>query len=406
MNHQLPDYEQALVEALRPVEALKRIESVGLDQAVGRVLSNPVRADRDLPPFNRAQMDGYAVRAADLARSNVLPVESVVAAGASGQVEVPAGSCVRIATGAPLPEGLDTVIEHERTDRGDLHGGPVTFRVDAVVNGQAVHRCGSDAKAGQTLIASGTALHAAHIGIAAAVGCTTLQVCSAPRVAILTSGDEVVDPSTPTASLPAHHIRNSNGPMLQAMLPGFGAGGCTSIHVPDDRTVTISTVQSALEAHDLVITVGGVSAGERDYFPMAYQACGVSLSLHGASIQPGKPVAVGRNAGGSVIIGLPGNPVSVLACAHLFVWPIIRAMMRVTAALPWRSITLAEAVKANSRRRAFRPAVLLDQQSVVVPNWAGSGDLSHTAATHGLLELPIQSESVPKGAELRFLAWP
>jgi len=402
----LPDYEQALIEALRSVEISSRTETVALQQAVGRVLAEPVLADRDLPPFNRAQMDGYAVRAADLERSKSIPAGAVISAGTSGHVNIPPGHCARIATGAPVPDGLDTVIEHERTDRGDLTGRSVTFNVDRVMKGQAIHWRGADARSGQSLIAAGIELHAAHIGIAAAVGCTSLVMKMPPRVTVLTSGDEVVDPSTPTRSLLDHQIRNSNGPMLIKFLQRFGAGSCWSVHVPDDRDATIAALSHSLESSDLVITVGGVSEGERDYFPTAYESCSVSLSLHGASIQPGKPVTVGRTSRGTVLVGLPGNPVSVLACSHLFVWPVVRRMMGITAPLPWRMVTLADGVKANPHRRAFRPAVLIDQQHAMVPSWAGSGDLAHTAATHGLLELPVQTEPVAKGASLRFLAWP
>jgi len=406
MTSLLPDYEQALTEAMRSVHVLKRTEPVGLDHAVGRVLAEPVRADRDLPPFNRAQMDGYAVRASDLSTSKSLEVATVIPAGASGRVQVPPGTCVRIATGAPVPEGLDTVIEHERTDRGDLSGSPVKFNIDAVIPGQAVHQRGADARAGQTLIEVGTVLHAAHVGIAAAVGYANVLATARPSVTVLTSGDEVVDPATPTASLQNHQIRNSNGPLLLALLQRFGGGICTTLHVADDREATIAALGRAIETSDLVITVGGVSAGERDFFHVAYEACGVSLSLRGASIQPGKPVAVGRTTHGKVIVGLPGNPVSVLACAHLFVWPAVRRLMDIVEPLPWRLVTLAESVRANPHRRVFRPAALIDQQQAVVPKWAGSGDLAHTATTHGLLELPVQNGEVPKGTVRRFLDWP
>ena len=143
---------------------------------------------------------------------------------------------------------------------------------------------------------------------------------------------------------------------------------------------------------------------------MALSANGVTLSVHGAAIQPGRPVMVGRTAGGTVTLGLPGNPVSALACTCLFGWPIIRALLGTDTALPWRWVELAEAVKPNAHRRAFRPAFLVEALSRVervrVPAWAGSGDLAHTAPTDGLLELPAQQQPVTAATRLRFLPWP
>jgi molybdopterin molybdotransferase len=162
----------------------------------------------------------------------------------------------------------------------------------------------------------------------------------------------------------------------------------------------------AMTAADLIITIGGVSAGERDYFPDAFAANRIEMHLQGAAIQPGRPIAIGRASAGQVVIALPGNPVSALACACLFVWPIIRAMMGVPVEVPWQTVQLANSVKPNDRRRAFRPAIMQCDRSVIVPDWAGSGDLAHTATTHGLLELPVQSDVVQPGTTLRFLPWP
>jgi len=401
----LPDYAQALIDALSSVALLPSTEVVTLDHALHRVLAQDIVADRDLPPFNRAQMDGYAVRVADLVSSRSLPVASALSAGASMLGQTPAGHCVRIATGAPVPNDLDAVIEHERTDRGDLKNARVIFNVENPLAGRAIHPCGSDAQRGQVIVPSGTLLQAPQLGLAATVGYDTLTVRARPRVTILTSGDEVVPHGSVTTSLQPQQIRNSNGPMLLASLKCFGAGDCTSIHLPDDLGKTVSALRHALERSDLVVTVGGISAGERDFFPAAYSECGIALSLRGAAIQPGKPIAVGRNNEGRVLVGLPGNPVSVLACAHLFLWPVVRHMMGIASPLPWRLVNVAEAVKANQHRRAFRPATLLDQQNVAIPRWSGSGDLVHTAATDGLLELPIQDGEVPSGTPLRFLAW-
>ncbi len=402
----LPDYAAALQQALANVAPLSRTEQVQLSHAGQRILAEVIAADRDLPPFDRAQMDGYALRASEYSPDKSWPVAGVVPAGSAADVRVPPGHCVAIATGAPLPHDVDTVIPHEWSDRGDRAGKPVRFTVDSIAPGHAVHPRGSDAVAGQTLVPAGTVLAAHHLGIAAAVGCTSLRVMAKPRAVVLTSGNEIVDPSATLAQIKPHQIRNSNAPMICALLSRFGAHVLHSKHLPDDRNSTISAVGEAVLHCDLLITIGGVSAGERDHFPAAFDAAGITRSLQGAAIQPGKPIVTGRAPNGAIVIALPGNPVSALACACLFAWPIVQALLGLTPHLPWRDVELAEPVKPNPHRRAFRPAVLRDDGRVVVPSWAGSGDLAHTSPTDGLLELAVQHEPLETGTRLRFLPWP
>jgi molybdopterin molybdotransferase len=395
----LPDYADALGAVLGAVEALGETETLGRDEASGRVLAEAVAADRDLPPFNRAQMDGYALRAADVGQVDAFPVAATVSAGQSADVAVPPGHCVAIATGAPLPDDVDTVIPHEQSDRGD----PVSFTVTSIEPGHAVHPCGVDARAGDTLLAAGTLLRAHHLGLAAIAGKENLLVARRPRATVLTSGDEVrpVD-----AALERHQIRNSNGPMVSALLRRLGAEPIACVHVADDLELATAAVGEGLAGSDLLITVGGVSVGARDYFPQAFTAQGVRFTLHGAAIQPGRPLLAGRAPTGTIVVGLPGNPVSALVCTCLFCWPVVRAQLGLAPALPWRQVTLAEAVKPNPNRRAFRPAILVDDHRARVPAWAGSGDLAHTALTDGFLELPVQAQPVDAGRTLRFLAWP
>jgi molybdopterin molybdotransferase len=402
----LPDYEQALRIALQGVQALNRTEQVELDTCGGRMLAESIVADRDLPPFNRAQMDGYAIRAADFKPDAQWHVAHSIAAGSSDDVNVAQGECVAIATGAPLPESLDTVIQHELSDRGDKAGtATVRFTIQTIERGHAVHNRGADAKSGAELVPANTILGSQHIGIAAAVGCIAPTVRARPRVRVLTSGDEVVPPDTSAIHLATHQIRNSNGIMIAELLARFGAELSGTSHMRDEREATINAVRSAMAQSDLLITIGGVSAGDRDHFPAAFDACGIRPVLRGASIQPGRPIQIASNQK-PVVVALPGNPVSALACACLFIWPIVRAMLGINTTLPWRTVTLAEPVKPNPHRRAFRPAILKSANEIVIPSWAGSGDLAHTASTHGLAELPVQSEAVAAGTQLRFLSWP
>ncbi len=398
----LPDYDDALRRALAGIDAITDTETVPAAEAAGRVLAAPIIADRDLPSFNRAQLDGYAVRAGDLGRVESFPVVATIAAGRPADVSVEPGQCVAIATGAPLPDGVDAVIGHEASDRGD----PVRFTIDTILPGHAVHPRGADAAGGDTLVACGTTLGPRHIGIATAVGTDRVEVVRRPRVVLLTSGDEVVATGAPVAT---HQIRNSNGPMITELVRRIGGEPVEHRHVVDDLAKTTEAVAAALDRADLMITVGGISAGDRDHFPDALDAGGVTLSLHGAAIQPGRPVIVGT-AGQTITLGLPGNPVSALACTCLFGWPIVRVLLGLDPALPWRQVELAEPVKPNAKRRVFRPAVLMNGdpggERVRVPAWAGSGDLAHTAPTDGLVELPVQPEPVAAGTTLRFLPWP
>jgi molybdopterin molybdotransferase len=395
----LPDYVEALSCALARIEPLGESESVSVDDAAGRALCEPITADRDLPPFNRATMDGYALRASEVGVIDAWPIVADIPAGGSAEVTVPPGHGVRIATGAPLPADVDAVIEHELSDRSD----PVRFQIDSIETGRSVHRRGADARRGETLIEAGKVLRAHHLGIAAAVGATDLTVAKRPRVILLTSGDEVVPID---AEVAPHQIRNSNGPQILELLRRVGAEPIEQRHVRDVRDDTMNAVGHALGRCDLLVTIGGISAGERDHFPDAFAAHGVTRLVEGAAIQPGKPILVGRVESGGVIVGLPGNPVSALVCTCLFVDPIVRAMLGLDPELPWRDVVLAEAVRPNPRRRAFRPAMVDAANRVTVPVWAGSGDLTHTARTDGVVELPIQAEEVRAGTHLRFLPWP
>ena len=395
----LPDYREALTSVLGVVSPLNRTERVALSNCGGRVLREAIRANRDLPPFNRSQMDGYALRASEVGQLNEWPVFSEIPAGRSGDFEVPTGHCVAIATGAPLPADVDTVIQHELSDQGN----PVHFSVDQIEPGNAVHRRGSDAREGDILLEPPVALTAHHLGIAASVGKADLSVAKRPRALVLSSGDEIVPIDAPT--LP-HQIHNSNGIQTSELLRRFGAEPMAITHVHDELDETIEKVREAIDHADLVITIGGISAGRRDHFPAAFEVCKVKYALQRAAIQPGKPVTVGRAPNGAMIVGLPGNPVSALACACLIAWPIVRLMLGLDPDPGWREVQLGHAVKPNPKRRLFRPAMLDNKGCAVIPDWAGSGDLSHTGPTSGLLELPLQDQSVEAGTTLRYLAWP
>jgi molybdopterin molybdotransferase len=395
----LPSYEEALCAALSVVKPVCNTENTPLSLAVGRTLTEDIFADRDQPPFDRSTMDGYAVKASEVTRGTSMQVIGDVASGISFEGGHQQDSCVAIATGAPLPKGFNAVVPHEQTDNGtDI----VCFDVDEVTEGASIHPKGADATAGDVLIAKHTVLSPQHIGIIASVSSDAVPVISKPRVVVITSGDEVVG----EGETPKHHqIRNGNNPMVCAL---FGSMGCEVVgsrHVADDPDETNRCIAEALDGSaDLVVTIGGISAGKRDFFPAAFAKAGVDLVVKGASVQPGRPVIVG-SCDQAVVLGLPGNPVSALVCSTIFGWPIVKRMQETTPDLPWQHAPLGATVQPNPKRLAFRPCLLVDGE-VTVPSWQGSGDLAHTGATHGLAQLPPSDRELQKGAQVVCLAYP
>jgi len=413
---QSEDYAASLRACLQVAPTLAP-RKVSLDEATGAILAASIIADRDQPPFDRAQMDGYALRHRDLAADRELPVVGRIAAGTTADAPLPDGACMAIATGAPLPANADTVVQHELTDRGD----PVRFSAKAceiVAPGHAVHPRGADAHAGAVVLHSGTRLTARHLAIAATVGATAPLVIPVPRVAIITSGDEVVaEESTPQR----HQVRNSNARLLRHLVPAFGGQCGRVVHTVDEAEPTTATLDEALRTHDLTITVGGISAGERDRFVDAIEELDLHVIVRRVRLRPGGPltVAIRRPSSersgtenddrGGLLLALPGNPVSALVCAHLFAWPLLRSLAGVDPALPWRGGQLAEPTRSSAERQPFRPCSWTTDASngirVRVPRWAGSGDLMHTAATDGIVELPARDGEQAADTAVRVLPW-
>lgn len=388
----LPSYNEALEKALLIVQPIASCQTVMLEQALGRVLATDIVADRDLPPYNRSQMDGYAVVASEVSKGVAMKVTSRIAAGSCKTISTKPNTCGAIATGARIPEQYDAVVQHELTDRGDLESNKVTFHTDDVTVGKAIHTQGADATKGTVLVHSRAVIAAQHIGIAATVGVTELAVVRKPKVVVLTSGDEVI---SPTQTPQPYQIRNGNGPMITALFETFGCEVLQQIHVKDDLVETEQAVSKALQICDLLVTVGGISVGEKDFFPQAFESAKVEFAVEGVAMQPGKPVIIGKNER-AVVLGLPGNPVSALACAHLFGLPLVSTLLGAEATLGWVQLPLATSVVPNKHRTAFRPCNIVDGK-INIPSWQGSGDLVHTSPTVGLAQLPMGSVEISSG---------
>jgi molybdopterin molybdotransferase len=242
------------------------------------------------------------------------------------------------------------------------------------------------------------------------VGATQLCVSRFPRIAVQTSGDELRPASTATDQLEAGCLRNSNGPMVIALLQSLLRSPDVEIehlHVPDEAERTLAGAREALGRSNLVVSTGGVSVGPHDLLPAAWRRLGLDCIIHGVQMQPGKPLLALQPEGEQekMVLGLPGNPVSALVSAHLFVWPLLRKMGGQDPRLPWRRVWLCEPAQPNPQREAFRAAKLAgstgDQATVLT--WHGSGDLMHTAAAQGWVRLPPQSQPVPAGSPIPYL---
>lgn len=270
-----------------------------------------------------------------------------------------------------------------------------------------MHPRAADARAGDAIVPAGARLAPHHVAIASALGATTLEITGGPpSVSILTSGDELVDPATPTEQMRPEQIRDTALSLLTGFARSVGAPVIGAQRIDDDAVRTNEVVAKAAASSDIVVTVGGVSAGEHDFFPDAFASIGAETLLRGASVKPGRPILVAmRPDPFCLCVGLPGNPVSALATAHLFLWPIVRHLAGQGASLPWRDATLAEGVRPNARRRTFRPVVIEQDGRVRAPAWRGSGDLMHTAPTHGLIDLAPGSDEIGAGTPVRFLPW-
>ena len=322
--------DDALAQLLGAVTPLQTTEQVATLQADGRVLAADVVSDLHVPPQDNSSMDGYAVRCADVAAAGAtLTVSQRIAAGAAGTELLP-GTAARIFTGAPIPPGADAVVMQEDCTAADGAQGQPCVTVNSVpVSGQWIRRAGEDVTRGAVVLARGQRLGPAALGLAASVGMAELSVVRRPRVALFSTGDELVMPGQKAPQdMPPGAIYNSNRFFLAALLRRLGCEVTDMGIVPDQRDATIAALSSAAQSHDVILTSGGVSVGEEDHIKPAVQSLG-SLDLWQIAIKPGKPFAHGR-VGNAHFLGLPGNPVSSFVTFLVLVRPFLLQMQGVT----------------------------------------------------------------------------
>ena len=337
---------RVLAEA-RPLPA----EMVSLGDGLGRVLAEDLASRRTQPPAAVSAMDGYAVRAEDVARTPAeLRIVAEIAAGAAWAGKVGQGESARIFTGAPVPEGADAIVIQEDCERaGDL----VSVR-EAAKAGAYVRPAGLDFAEGDVLLRAGRRLNSRDIGLAAAMNRPWLPLARRPRVALLATGDEIALPGEP---LGPQQIVSSSGPGLGALVAEAG-GVPISLGVAEDSVDSLRARAAGAEGADILVTMGGASVGEHDLVQEALAADGLEVDFWRIAMRPGKPLMFGR-MGGSLVLGLPGNPVSAFVCALLFLRPLIDAMLGLPAGPPAREpARLGTELAANDRREDYLRARL------------------------------------------------
>ena len=386
--------EEARARLLAQAQPLTATEVVPALQALGRVLAQPLVSAIAVPPLDVSQMDGYALRTADLAAvPAALPVSQRIAAGQVG-APLAAGTIARIFTGAPLPPGADAVVMQEATAEA---GGAVAIN-EAPRAGQWIRRAGCDIAVGQTVIEAGARLFAPQLGLAASVGCAQLAVVRRLRVALFATGDELVMPGEP---LPPGAIYNSNRTTLAALLGQLGCEVQDLGIVPDNAAATRAAFVRAARAADLIVTSGGVSVGEEDHVRPAVQAEG-SLDLWQVAMKPGKPLAFGH-VREVPFIGLPGNPVSSFVTFVLFARPFIlkRQGAEPGALRPLPMRANFELPRADPRREFLRARIDESGALAIFANQMSSALVS-MAWADGLIDNPA-GQTIARGDTVRYL---
>jgi len=418
----LDDALARLVEGSRP-HALTATETVSTFEALGRVLAEDVRSALDVPPADNTSMDGYAVRAADVpAAGTVLPVSQRIPAGVVGAPLVP-GTAARIFTGAQVPGGADAVVMQEECEalagEGEGQGGSASeaaglgrVRIRAVpAPGQWVRRRGEDVRAGATVLARGTRMTPQALGLAASVGAGTLKVLRRPRVAVFSTGDELVMPGE---ALKPGAIYNSNRFTLRGLLQAAGCEVNDFGIVPDRLDATRDALRRAAAHNDLIVTSGGVSVGEEDHLRPAVLAEG-RLENWQIAMKPGKPLAFGAvrrgaasageaaEGGEALFVGLPGNPVSSFVTFVLCVSAVLRAMQGLPTALP-RPLPLRAAFDwpRPDKRREFLRVRLNEAGELELFDNQSSGVLTSAVWADGLVDNP-PGQPIARGDTVRYL---
>ena len=382
-------------------------ERVQIQQTLGRVLAEDVVADSDLPPFDRAQMDGYAVRAEDTKDAPVrLRIVGESAAGRGWHQQLEEGQAVRIMTGAPVPDGADSVQQVELTH--ELKDGTVVELLESVETEKSIIKRGSEVQSGQTVLTAGTTINAAMVAVLAAFGYATVQVFRKPRVAVLATGTELVAVDQKPGQ---DQIRDSNNYSIGAYAELAGAVVKRLPLTGDETSLLKRQIAEAAESCDLIVTSGGVSMGVYDLTKSALKELDAEVFFERVSLRPGKPTVFARLPNGTLVFGLPGNPVSVSVTFNLFARTALLVMQNAAEPAPKRETAmLARGVKGTVDRESYLPAQLTvndDGQLIAFPlKWGGSSDFVAFAMTTALAIVPAGVRSIEAGSFVNIIRLP
>lgn len=384
--------EEALLLALDAAVPVERTERVRLDVAAGRVVAETILAPADVPPFDRAAMDGFAVIAEDTFGAARHDPKTLRAVGAVHTGEMPArrigpGECMEIATGAPLPDGATAVVMVEETDRGPDDDVQI---MTPVYPRQNVGRRGGDLSAGQAVLRPGEVLNPSRLGALAAAGVADLAVYARPVVTILSTGNEIVEPGRPLGPAQIYDI---NRYTLSAIVSAHGGVPQILPTAPDNLPELLKTVEQAAAA-DILIFSGGSSVGKKDLVLDVVRSTGEVL-FHGIAVKPGKPTIFGL-VRGTAVLGMPGNPTSCLSNAYLLLVPMLRRMARLPGFRPQRTpVPLARRIVSTTGRHQFYTVRIEDGKAV--PAFKASGDITSMSQADGYIEIPAQTDLVEAG---------
>jgi molybdopterin molybdotransferase len=384
--------DEALALVFEAALPMTRTERVALREATGRVIAAPAVAAVDVPPFDRAAMDGFAVIAEDTFGAGryepkVLRCIEKVYTGEVPTRSVSSGECIEIATGAPMPGGANAVVMVEETEKTD---GDDVRVFTPVYPRQHVGRRAADIAAGQALLAGGTVLNASRVGALAAIGVVEVDVYARPRVAVLSTGNEIIEPGSP---LGPGQIYDINQFTIASIVSSHGGVAVSHPPAPDTLPDLVEAIRRAADA-DIVVFSGGSSVGERDLILDAIQQIG-QVIFHGIAVKPGKPTVFGR-VGETPVFGMPGYPTSCLSNAYMLLVPMLRRIARLPEYMP-RIIRapLARRIVSTTGRHQFYTVRLV--AGTAVPAFKASGDITSMALADGYIEIPAQTDIVEAG---------
>ena len=364
-------------EALNLIQGLivpQQVQIIAIQDAIGLILAEDLTADRDFPPFNRAMMDGIAIKNTAIKK---WLIEDIAFAGEPQKHLRDSNAAIEIMTGAPVPIDCSSIIKIEDIMFVDIAGEKWAEYVgqDAIKHGQFIHIQASDCKKNDPILSSGTKIGPVEIAITATIGKSELSVFKKPGIAIFSTGDEIVGIHEKPE---AHQIRSSNSVMLESVLKSHGFS-TTVAHIKDEKSVVEKSLESALEKHEILLLSGGVSAGKKDFIPEVLAELGFKPVFHKIAQKPGKPLYVGNRADGRLVFAFPGNPISTLTCFWIYFLPWLLGNQLVLS-----TISVVNLPASNPKLDQWLPVKIKGGQAETLKN-NGSGDLFHWKFADGLL---------------------